>query len=285
MIYEEITKNIRAVCERLLEDKEVELIVAYRSGGVSDALIPYFATEPADAQNIVWGDRCYANLATYLHGMDKKTGILAKPCDARAIVQYIAEQQLKRENVYIIGVDCMGMVDENGDPRPGCDDCKVRIPPVFDEHIIDDRAGKPDTDKAAAADPDIADSFERFQKEIDKCILCYACRQACYGCYCKTCFIDRDVPNWKPAEIDAGAKMTFHMGRTMHLADRCVECGACEAACQSGVNLRYIIKEVTKFVEEEYGFSAGMDPAQASALLTNEVGDREIGFLGGVAHD
>ena len=287
MIYEEMTKNIREICKKFLESKELDLIIAYRGGGINDTQIPYFAKQPSDAQNIEWGDRCYQNIAPYLHGLKKKAGILAKPCDVRAIVQYITEQQINRENVFIIGVDCMGMVDENGKARPGCTDCTVRKPPVYDEYIKDERVDALsglNIAKAEAADGNLAENFEKFQKEIEKCILCYACRQACYGCYCKECFIERDMPDWQPAGIDAGTKMTFHMGRTMHLSGRCVDCGSCEASCQSGVNVRYIIKNVTRFIEELYGYSAGMDPARKPALLTNKLNDREIGFLGGENH-
>ena len=280
MIYEELTENIRAVCKKLLESGEVDLVIAYRDGGVDGQQVPYFAEKPEDVGLIEWGDRCYQNIAPYLHGMKQKAAILAKPCDARAIVQYITEQQVKRENVYIIGVDCLGMVDENGDPRLGCPDCLVRIPPIFDEYIRDVRVDELDLEDSVSEDNDLAENLERFQNEIDKCILCYTCRQACYGCYCKTCFIERDLPDWQPAEIDAGTKMTFHLGRAMHLAGRCIECGACEASCKSGVNVRYIIKEVTKFIEDEYGYSAGMDPDEQPALLTNKFDDRDAGFLG-----
>ena len=284
MIYNEMTNAIRSVCAKLLESKTVDLIIAYRGGGLNDLLIPYFAKKPADANNIEWGDRCYQNIAKYLQSMKKKAGILAKPCDARAIVQYINEQQIKRENVYIIGVDCLGMVDENGKPRPGCADCKVRKPPLYDEHIKDSRVDELNTAKAETEDKNLAESFERFRKEIDKCILCFACRQACYGCYCKTCFIERDLPGWQPAGIASGTKMMYHMGHAMHLAGRCVECGACEASCQSGVNVRYIIKEVTKFIEQTYSSSAGMNADEKQALLTNKADDRETGFLGGETH-
>ena len=286
MIYEEMTKNIREICAKLLESKKVDVIIAYRGGGINDMQIPFFAKEPSDAQYIEWGDRCYQNIASYLLGLKKKAGILAKPCDIRAIVQYVIEQQIKLEDVYIIGVDCMGMVDENGKPRPGCPDCTVHKPPVYNEYIqdlrilpSDDKAGAIDTAKKEAEEGDLAENLARFQKEIEKCILCYACRQACYGCYCKECFMERDMTNWHPAEINNGAKMTFHLGRSMHLAGRCVECGACEASCQSGVNLRYIIKNVTAFIEEIYAYSAGMDIDQKPALLTNKFDDAEIGFL------
>ena len=287
MIYEEITKKITAVCRKLLESKELDMIIAYRGGGINDTQIPYFAKQPSDADNIEWGDRCYQNLAPYLHGLGKKAGILAKPCDVRAIVQYITEKQLSRENVYIIGVDCMGMVDENGKPRPGCPECTVRKPPVYDEYLRDERVDALAIDETAhlPEDGDLAENLSKFKKEIDKCIMCYACRQACYGCYCKECFIERENPNWQPAGVDEGAKMMFHLGRTMHLAGRCIECGACEASCQSGVNVRYIIKNVTRFIKELYGYSAGMDADQKPALLTNKFDDREIGFLGGETHE
>ena len=285
MIHEEKTKEIRAVCEKLLENKDVEVILAYRGGGLDDLQIPYFAKEPSDVKNIEWGDRCCQNIAPYLHGLGKKAGILAKPCDARAVLQYITEKQIERENVYIIGVDCLGMVDENGKTRPGCGDCSVRKPPVYDKYITDNRVEKLDFSKDLGESGSLAGNFEKFKREIDKCILCYACRQSCYGCYCKNCFIERDLPDWQPAGIDAGTKMTFHLGRAMHLAGRCVECGACQASCQSGVDVRYIIKEVTRFIEDEYGYSAGMDADQKPVLLTNRFDDSEIGYIGGETHD
>jgi len=88
------------------------------------------------------------------------------------------------------------------------------------------------------------------------------------------------MPNWLPPEIDSGTKKTFHMGRAMHLAGRCVECGACEAACASGVNLRYIIRELTGFVEEVHGYQAGLDLDAKPPLVSYADDDREIGFLG-----
>jgi len=284
MIYEEITKQIQEVCRKLLEEGAVDVVLAYRGGGLNGLQTPFFAKTPQDADQIEWGDRCYQHLAPYAHGLNKKIGILAKPCDVRAIVQYVTESQLDRGNVTIIGVDCLGMVDENGNARPGCAECRVHKPPVYDEYIRDERVDSLPSAGQTAAAANLAENLERFQKEIDKCILCYSCRQACYGCYCKNCFIERDTPDWQPAEIEAGTKMAFHLGRAMHLSGRCIDCGACEAACQSGVNVRYIIKEVTRFIEDAYGYSAGMDADEKPALLTNKFDDKEFGFLGGDPH-
>ena len=96
--------------------------------------------------------------------------------------------------------------------------------------------------------------------------------------------MDRGVPDWQPTNPDMGAKMTYHLGRAMHLAGRCVECGACENTCASGVDVRYLIREVTGFVKELYDYDAGLDMEKTPAMLTYQPDDREVGFLGGEAH-
>jgi len=93
--------------------------------------------------------------------------------------------------------------------------------------------------------------------------------------------MDRGSPGWQPTVPGRGDKMLYHAGRTMHLAGRCVECGACENACASGVDIRYLIREVTNFVGELYDYRAGMDPDAQPAMLSYAAGDREVGFLGG----
>jgi len=289
MDFDKQTGEIRALCRELFEEDKVDVILAYTDGDLDDgALIPFIARSAGDIDKIKWGDRCWQNLAPYLHGREDRAAIVAKPCDARAVVQFVIESQLERDKVYIIGVDCPGMVDADGAPRPGCDECKIRIAPVYDTRIEGPKGDGSSGSKVHEPDepsPFGPGSLKRFREEIDKCILCYSCRQACYGCYCKSCFIERDMPDWQPVEIDAGTKMTFHLGRAMHLAGRCVECGACEAACASGVNVRYIISEATDFIEEMYGFKTGMDFDTTQAMLTYKLEDKEIGFFGGAEHE
>ena len=295
MGFEKQTEEIREICRKLFTDGTVDVILAHTEGVIDDAPIPFIAKNAEDVDKIIRNDRIKQNLAPYLHGRTDRAGIVATPCDARAIVQYINENQLVRENIYIIGVDCPGMEGEDGDARPGCPECTVRVAPVCDARVEDDRAKAAAETAAAAAlvaDADTgaaalspAEKLARFRAEIDKCILCYSCRQACYACYCKTCFIDRDMPDWQPAEPDAGAKMAFHLGRYMHLAGRCVECGACEAACASGVNVRYIIKELTEFVDETYGFKTGMEIGPAQAMVKYDQNDPETGFIGEAHHE
>ena len=265
-------------CKRLLEDELVETVVGFGEGGELGKSLPLIVSDVAGAEKLVWNERCVPTLNGYLLGRTGKTAIVAKPCDARAVVSLIRENQLKREDVYIVGLVCEGMTDDNGKPLHGCLDCRVKTPPVYDTLI-----GGPEPDGNIGIPekgPDTSDAnFERFIGEMEKCILCFSCRQSCYGCYCKTCFIDRGEPNWQPATPDTGAKMLYHLGRAMHLSGRCVECGSCENACASGVDIRYLIKNVTNFIDDTYGYRAGMDLETEPVMLTFKTDDREIGFL------
>ncbi len=35
-----------------------------------------------------------------------------------------------------------------------------------------------------------------WEKEFEKCIKCYACRQACPLCYCEQCIVEKSMPQW-----------------------------------------------------------------------------------------
>jgi ferredoxin len=175
------------------------------------------------------------------------------------------------------------MTDAEGVRLRACEECRVNTPPIFDERIENSEV-KPSPAEYESAGKGLEESLARFTGEMEKCILCFSCRQACYGCYCQTCFMDRGVPGWQPESPDKGAKMLYHLGRAMHLAGRCVECGACENACASGVDVRYLIREVTGFVNELYGYNAGLSLEEQPAMLTYRADDREVGFLGGDAH-
>jgi len=273
------------LCKKLLEDGVANTVVAFQAGGETGLSQPYIFTLPEDAENLVWNNRCVPNLSGYLAEIKGKKAVVAKPCDARAIVSLIKEKQLNRDDLYIIGITCNGLVDEDGKPLPCCDDCHVRVPPVYDVLIWEshedtdddkpeDKSGHGHSEKA------LDESIERFAEEMRKCILCYSCRQTCYGCYCKTCFVERGEPDWLTASPDIGAKMLYHLGRATHLSGRCVECGACESACASGVNIRYLIKAVTDFIADTYDYKSGMDLETEPAMLTYKADDAEIGFLG-----
>ncbi|MDP2990347.1 MAG: 4Fe-4S dicluster domain-containing protein, partial [Kiritimatiellota bacterium] len=108
--------------------------------------------------------------------------------------------------------------------------------------------------------------WERFHKEMSKCILCYACRNLCPACYCKTCFADASKPKWVGRTDDPSDAMMFHLQRLMHLGGRCTGCGACVRGCPMQVDLRLYNDHLRSHVKQEYGFMAGMDEAAQPPL-------------------
>ncbi len=109
----DIEARIREEAKKVLESGEVSVVIGWGAGSVVFKTTPVFVEKPEDADALVWNPACVNNLAVYLPKMakDKKVGIVAKPCDIRSIIALIQERQLKRENVFIIGLGCHGVVD------------------------------------------------------------------------------------------------------------------------------------------------------------------------------
>lgn len=290
MDYIKQSQKLTETASKLLADGTVEAVLGLRENPEVGKPTPYFARTPEDAKNLVWNEACFTNLAGYLLDVkNKKVAVAAKGCDVRSIINLIAENQIKRDNIVIIGIECSGkMIDEK--LAPGCDACPSSIPNIYDIVIGADGS---DTYKDLemsntgenvtewAKNTTVEERLERFLKEVDKCILCYACRQACQGCYCVSCFMDRKATPWEQVDPDRATKMAFHLTRAMHLAGRCTDCGACEKVCPSGVNLKYLYKGMSEFVEEFYDFKAGVDIEAKPFANQYKPDDPQVAFLGG----
>ena len=111
--------------------------------------------------------------------------------------------------------------------------------------------------------------------DVSRCIRCYACRQVCPSCYCPTCFVDANSPQWVGKTTAGSDNMMFHLMRAMHMAGRCVECGSCSRGCPMGIDLMKFNRKVAQVVKERFGAVAGLNPDEPPALAAFDPNDKQ----------
>jgi len=288
-INEPLTQQLRDQARQFLEDGQVECVIGYEASPRGGAR-PVFVYDPAEADHLIWSPDCIHNLVTYLHDKKKprkrgeeppRVAVVVKPCDSRAVNVLLAEQQIERERVLIIGVACEGVHGETGEPAARCVRCTDRVPVIYDVLVCETQNGEPpgaipaeedalfqgDADLARIEEMEPTERLAFWLREFDRCIRCYACRQVCPGCYCTTCMFERDDGLWVDIGIELPQKHVFHLGRALHLAGRCVECDECERVCPMGLPLSLLNRRLVREVEDLYGHRAGREEALTPLLF------------------
>ena len=278
-INEGLTQQLRDHARQLLEAGQVDCVIGYEAGTRGGAR-PAFVYNPAEADRLIWDSTCVHNLVTYLHDKKKprkrgeeppRVAVVVKPCDSRAINVLLAEKQIDRERVFVIGVVCGGVGGEGDDVPAACARCGDRVPVVYDvllgepPEVAPVEDGFPDLARMEDMPP--AERLAFWLREFDRCIRCYACRQVCPGCYCTTCMFERDDGLWVDIGIEVPQKHLFHLGRALHLAGRCVECDACERVCPMTLPLSLLNRCLVREVEALYDHRAGREEALTPLLF------------------
>ena len=275
-----ITEAVRNESRRILSDGTVTAVIGYTSGRRKGATQPIVITSADDSDKLIFSAGCLNNLVVYLTKAKKdvpKTGkiaIVVKGCDLKALVGLLGESQLKRENIYLIGVPCNGVLGSLVKPAAEltsdniaskCCECTDRLPmgcdfvpslelpsqPQLEQRYADEIA------RLEAMSP--AERWEFWKEQFSKCIKCYACRQVCPFCFCEQCLCDRNRPQMVEQTPRPAGNTAWHLVRAMHLAGRCAGCAECERVCPMDIPLNLLNRKMAKELKELFNSEAGFE--------------------------
>jgi formate dehydrogenase (coenzyme F420) beta subunit len=285
-------QELKDLAKGLLLEKQVNAILGYECD--RRGVRPAFVTEAGDCDRLVFDHRCVQNLAAYLSprrlNMTQlgRLAVVIKACDARAVAGLIRENQLKREDLVLIGVRCVGVVVNPADSEqlnagnvaPRCVGCEQREPALAD-HLV----GEPKSAPVGNANRDLRLSeIEKMNHEerlslweslLSQCTRCYACRQVCPMCFCERCIADKTQPAWIESSAHSRGNFSWHLTRALHLAGRCVDCGECERACPAGIPLGLLNRKVAHIIANRYGYAVTDDPSRETPIGSYRLDDEQ----------
>lgn len=307
---------IREKAASLLRDGTVTRVLAWKRGELGYDVTPAVFTSEDQLSELVYNGFCGANMSKYTvklsHG-EGKTAVFLKPCDTYSFNQLLCEHRIIRDNVYVVGIPCDGMLDEGkmkhlvpellGAEEDGetvhlttyddvlttprtelllerCENCKSRRHVVYDELLgedgeVLDSHRFDEVERLEAMTPDERYAF--WQGELSRCIRCNACRNVCPACTCEKCVFDNPesgVENKAAANSFEGK--LFHVIRAFHVAGRCTDCGECSRVCPQNIPLHLLNRKFISDINRLYGdYQAGETDNGRSPLVNFNKGDGE----------
>jgi len=290
--------TLREKAKELLTSGEVKVVIGWGWNRKKTRTTPVFITKPEDAGKLVWNPLCVNNLSIYLTRKFKdiqalgRPAIVAKGCDIRNVAVLISEGQVKREDVYIIGMVCNGVVYKQelweGDLKPEimptkCHNCDVRNPHITDfviggksSFVAPEHPTGMVFDKIKSIDAsDASDKWSFWIDEFSRCIKCYACRQVCSLCYCERCITEKNMPQWIETSAHPRGNLSWNLTRAMHLVGRCTFCGECERACPVNIPLNLVNQKMILVVKDAFDYKSGYDEKVHPPMIVFNPEDKE----------
>ncbi len=287
-IYGAVTEAIRSEAQRILSDGEVSAVLGYAAARRKGSAQPVVISRAEDAARLIFTPACVNNLAVYLTKARKeipktgRIGIVVKGCDLKALVGLIGESQLKREELYLIGIPCAGVLASTIRPdreltadsiAHKCRECDLHLPTGCD-FLPGLQPATPKLEKRYAAEiarleaMTSAERWNYWQEQFSKCIKCYACRQVCPFCFCEQCLCDRNRPQMVETTPRPAGNFAWHVVRAMHLAGRCAGCAECERVCPMDIPLNLLNRKMAKELKELFDYEAGLEVNEKGPLAS-----------------
>jgi len=274
-------QRVRDGARSLLESGEVDLVIGYGQGNHLEKTTPVFISDPDRVDQLVLNPFCRNNLAAWLTRKDlrarfKRIAVVAKEPDIRAVIVLIQEEQIEPDAIRVIGV----RIDRPGEPDSPCEVLPQTTLEGLQRHLTHDFQQRDLTPPQLKEVEELEQRppIERWtfwREHFDKCIRCYACRQACPMCYCDQCIAQMNQPQWLDTSAHPLGNMAWNIARAFHLAGRCINCGECERACPVDIPLMLLNRFLARQVQRHFGYLAGYDVEEYQPFATYKPEDSE----------
>jgi ferredoxin len=186
---------------------------------------------------------------------EAKIGVVARGCDARALVEMAKRFQIDADRLYLLGIACTAEEAQAcycAEPAPDLEQWPQAT--LIGEPV----AGAPPNPMVAEYEQmSLAERRAFWQRQFAKCIKCYGCRNICPECFCEACAMED--PLWVEPGVLAPPFPTFHLIRAMHMATRCIGCRHCELACPAHIPLTVLYDLMLRDVGDLLQYVPGAD--------------------------
>lgn len=283
---------IQEVARGMLASGLVDRVLTFAKGLDEKDLLPVFIDKADDVGNMALNAYVPYSLSRFARDYGEgKLAVIGRTCDIRALLELRKRNGLNGADLLTVGIVCSETPD-----RPNCLRCEYRVPFMADlscvlaedgtlveatgdkgAEVLDvgsfEELSPPNqafdaeaarqvalAEQAAAFELQQASPAERLAYwfgQFDKCIKCFGCRNSCPLCYCKDCVLEADRGLVPGGEI--APPRLFHLTRLAHVADSCLNCGQCEAACPMGIPIAKLYHMLNKELSAVFGFTPGIN--------------------------